>query len=149
MPSTQIANPGGAFGLTASGTQDLIELVNNSGATRTDGDVVVIDVTGTLATTTTTANAPATVGVVSSLGSTALASTVASGKPMLVAVGGVARVNVASNTVAVGDILASSTAAGVAVVNNSATVGQAIGIALEASSAKDANNTIRALIKKM
>lgn len=151
MPSTQIANPGGAFGNTASGSQELVELINNSGTTRTDGDLVVVDVTGTLATTTTTANVKTVIGVVSSFGSTATASAaaIASGKPMMVAVGGVARINIAANTIAVGDILCASTAAGVAVTNNSATVGQAIAIALEADSAKDANNTVRALIKKM
>jgi hypothetical protein len=60
--------------------------------------------------------------------------------------GSVARVNIGANTVAAGDILATSTTAKVAVVNASATFGAAFAIALEASGVKDANNTIRCRI---
>lgn len=157
MPLPQgIANPGGAFGLPLSGTNlggqvvmtndhyD-IEVINNSAAARVYGDVVVIDVTGTLATTTTTANVLTVLGVVSQNNSNPTNCPV--GRPMLVTVRGVARINIGANTPAVGDVLASSTTAAVAVTNNAltaATVNAAIAIALEAGAAKDTNNTIRA-----
>jgi hypothetical protein len=160
MGDQQIQNPAGAWqagatwgtGNVPTSAQRLDEYQNNSGASITTAQVVVTDVTGSLATTTTTANDKTTIGVVAqrSAGSTqTLQDTFLAGVPIPVVTQGVARINIGSNTVAVGDILCASGTAGVAVTNNAATVGQAIAIALEASSAKDANNTIRAYIKKM
>ena len=156
MPLPQgIANPKGAFGLPLSGTNlggqvvmtndhfD-VEVINNSAAARVYGDVVVIDVTGTLATTTTTANDKTVLGVVSQSNSNPTNCPI--GFPMLVTVRGVARVNIGANTVAAGDVLASFTTAGQAVTNNALTAptnAAAIGIALEANAAKDTNNTLR------
>lgn len=163
MPLPQgIANPTGAFGLPLSGvtvggstvmTDDglYIELTNNSGATRTYGDVVIVDVTGLLANTTTTANDETVIGVVAQMGG----PTWASGAPMLVQIRGVARVNIGANTVAAGATLASSATAGQAAAVTAATAvtvnvngtlggaGSLIGVALEANGAKDTNNTIR------
>jgi hypothetical protein len=72
---------------------------------------------------------------------------------MPVVISGPARVNIAANTVAANDLLTTSTAAGVAATNAgapaaNAVVGSILGVALEASGAKDANNTIRAYIMK-
>jgi hypothetical protein len=155
MPLPQgIANPAGAFGLPLVGTQlggatvmtndgAFVELVNNSGATRTYGDVVIVDVSGLNANTTVIVNNQTVIGVVSQQNP---GGTVASGKPMLVQYRGVARVNIGANTVAVGDVLTSFTIAGQAATNNALTaptIAAQIGVALEAFGAKDTNNTIR------
>lgn len=150
-----ISNPGGVWGATAdTDTQLIAECVNNSGGTLLPGDLVImVDTAGVLVTTTTTDDDRAVFGVVvpTERGTRTVASTetYASGAVMPVCYGGVARINIAAGTVAVRDILTSSTTAKVAVVDNTATVGEAIGIALEADSAKDANNTVRAQIRKM
>jgi len=155
MPAQQgIANPKGAFGLPLSGTNlggqtvmsnDVVEIevVNNSAGARNYGDVIVVDVTGTLGNTTTTANSLQVLGVVSQYNQNL---PIPVGFPMRVAVRGVARINIGTNPPAANDVLASSTTAGVAITNNAltaATVNAAIGIALEAAAAKDTNNTIR------
>lgn len=162
MTTKTIGNPGGLYGLTAdTQTQELVEVVNNSGGTLLPGDLIVIDVTGVLATTTTTASDTTVLGVVvpTEGGTRTVASTetVASGAVMRVCIGGVARINIAANTVAAGAALASSTAAKVAAVPGTAAtvaalqalIGSFIAVALESQAAKDANNTIRAIIKKM
>lgn len=163
MTTKLIGNPAGNYGLTADGqTPELVDVVNNSGGTLLPGDLVVIDVTGVLATTTTTASDTTVLGVVvptdgQATRTVASTETVASGAVMRVCVGGVARINIAANTVAAGAALASSTAAKVAAVPATAgtvaalqaLVGSFIAVALESQAAKDANNTIRAFIKKM
>lgn len=150
MPTRQISNPGGVWGETAQAEQITLEVINNSAGTLTQGDVVVIDATGTLITTTTTAGALNTIGVVTTTGDASVDATpIAIGAPCKVVTGGVARVQIAAATVAALDILTSTTTAKRAVTNNSATLGTAIAIALEASTAKDANNCIRAIIGKM
>jgi len=158
MPAQQsIANPKGAFGLPLSGTNlggqtvmsnDVVEIevVNNSAGARNYGDVIVVDVTGTLGNTTTTANDVTKLGVVSQYNQNL---PVPVGFPMKVVIAGVARVNIAANPVVSHDVLASSGVAAVAISNNALTVATfpaAIGIALEAAAAKDTNNTIRAKI---
>lgn len=157
MPlSGGVINPAGAFGLPLSGTNIggavvmsddgvFLSLINNSAGVRTYGDVVVVDVTGLLATTTTTANSLQVIGVVSQYGGSG-AGTFAVGTPMLVQIRGIARVNIGTNTVAVNDILTSFTTAGQAATNNALTaptVNAGIAVALEANAAKDTNNTIR------
>lgn len=155
MPLPQgIANPAGALGLPLAGvtlggatvmTNDgyYIEMVNNSGATRTYGDVVITDVTGLNATTTTTLNDVKVIGVVAQMNP---GGVVLAGKPMLVQIRGVARVNVGANTPAVNDVLTSSTVAGAAITNAAAiaaaNVPSLFAVALE--TAKDTNNTLRA-----
>jgi hypothetical protein len=160
MPEVQIANPAGVFGLTASsGLQMTVSMVNNSGGTRTYGDVVVVDANGVNATTTTTANDKTVIGVVGQRSAGVVGATLgdgatyAAGAIMPVVISGPARVNIAANTVAANDLLTTSTAAGVAATNAgapaaNAVVGSILGVALEASGAKDANNTIRAYIMK-
>lgn len=161
MPDIQIPNPAGSLGSFAatSGSQLVQDVVNNSGATRTYGDVVVIDANGVNATTTTSANDKTVIGVVGQTGqgtvgaTTGDGSTYAAGRVMPVITRGIARINIGANTVASGDVLTSSTSAGVAATNAgapaaNAVVGSLIAIALEASGAKDANNTIRAWIQK-
>lgn len=66
-------------------------------------------------------------------------------QPVRVVLQGVVKANVGANTPAVGDIMATSTTAGVLVTNNAATVGQAAGICLQT---KDANNQILLLQNK-
>jgi hypothetical protein len=58
-----------------------------------------------------------------------------------IAVSGVARVQIGTNTVAAGSILGTDVTPGQAAPT--ATLGNTIGIALESQAAKDANNTIR------
>lgn len=65
---------------------------------------------------------------------------------VFVCVSGVARVNIGALTVAAGGIMASATIPGSA-DDTPGTIGNILGIALEAQSAKDANNTIRCSIK--
>lgn len=165
MPYPQgIANPTGAFGLPLAGTNIggsvvmtndayYIEMVNNSAAARQYGDVMVTDVTGLNANTTTTANDNTIIGVVAQQNFPVTA--VAVGAPMLVAVKGVARINIAANTVAANATLTSSgtaavaqtvTAATAVVVNIQGTLGgwgSLLAVALESQAAKDTNNTIR------
>lgn len=174
MPQQTIENVGGAW---TTGAQwqtnvtpqniEVVWYVNNSGATRTAGDVVVADyVAGLNANTTTTASDVTVVGVVTNRDpsqalvtaqTAAPADTYAAGAIMPVVIKGHARINIASNTVAAGANLATSTAVGVAAVPATAAsvaalqalVGSFIAIAAEAQSAKDANNTIRCYIQKM
>lgn len=161
MPDIQIPNPAGSLGSFAatSGSQLVQDVVNNSGATRTYGDVVVIDANGVNATTTTTANDKTVIGVVGQTGqgtvgaTTGDGSTYIAGRVMPVITRGIARINIGANTVASGDVLTTTTTAGQAGTNAgapaaNAVVGSLIAIALEASGAKDANNTIRAWIQK-
>lgn len=155
-----IGNPQGVFGQTATSLGQVVKwMKNNSGATITTGDVVITDVTGTLATTTTSASNKLAIGVVgwstySGLGDTK--ETFAVGANIPVIIYGPARVNIAANTVAAGGNLASSAAAKVAATPANgadaaavqALIGSFIGVALEADGAKDAGNTIRAFICK-
>jgi hypothetical protein len=150
MPGVRLRNPAGAYGAVVNTDPVLVEVTNNSGGTLQQGDLVVIDATGVLATTSATANVKTVLGVVNTTGDAQTDNTtIPAGGTMRVAVGGVARIQIGANAVAVGDILAQSGTVKQAVTNNAATVGQAIAIALEASGAKDANNTIRAIIGKM
>lgn len=160
MPQKQITNPGGLYGLAADADPDVKYYVNNSAGTLLPGDLVVFaaDVTGVLATTTTTASDVTSLGVVAaqdnpsdSLRTAAAGDTYPVGAVMPVVVKGPARINIAANTVAAGALLGSTTAAKVAgaVASAAGLIGGFIGIALEAQSAKDANNTIRAYIQKM
>jgi hypothetical protein len=163
MTSKVLGNPAGMWGATAdTQAQEVIECVNNSGGTLLPGDLVVMtDLNGVLVATTTTASDPAVIGVVlpvdRGLRTVGAGETYASGAQIPVCVRGPARVNIAANTVAAGAPLASSTAAKVAAVPATAAsvaalqalVGSFIGNAMEAQSAKDANNTIRAYIQKM
>jgi hypothetical protein len=156
----QIANPLGAYGNTASPAgMQVVDFNNQAAAARVTGDVVVLSGTGGVnVATTTTANSFLVVGVVSGTGSGPLgaasdATSYAIGAVMPVVIQGPARINIGANTVAANDVLTTSTTAGVAQTNTATTVatasGTLIGIALEASTAKDANNTIRAWIQKM
>jgi hypothetical protein len=150
MPIRQISNPGGVWGATAQAEQVTLEVINNAATTLTQGDVVIIDATGTLVTTTTTANDKRVLGVVTTTKDASVDATpIAIGAPCQVVVSGVARIQIGAGTVAISDILGSTTTAKTAVTNNAATVGQAIAIALEAQTAKDVNNCIRAIIGKM
>lgn len=167
MPTQTIPNPANAWQSGASWQteqvvqQEVVELVNTSGATRTAGDLVVLDATtianyGQQATTSTTVADPAVVGVVGPKTQGSLqsnADTYAAGAPMPVIIKGPARINIAANAVAAKDVLEQSGAAGVAQTNVTDIVANAgiqatIAVAAEASTAKDANNTIRAYINK-
>jgi hypothetical protein len=158
MPLQQaISNPGGAFGLPLSGTNlagsavmsnDVvaIEMLNNTTTNRTYGDVVVTDVTGLLATTTTSAGDVTVAGVVGQYGvgnPGSTGATFATLTPMPVVIKGVARVNIGAGTVATGALLVASATAGVATVSATPATGSTIGVALESSTVKDTNNTIR------
>lgn len=160
MPDKQITNAGGMWGLTADANPDVRTFVNNSGGTVAPGDVVCFttDTTGVLCTTTTTVNDKTVLGVVAAKSpsdslSTQSGVTYASGAQTQVIIRGPARINIAANTVAAGDLLTTSGVAKVAAVNAgapaaNAVTGSVIAVALEASAAKDANNTIRAYINK-
>jgi len=165
MPDRQIANPANAFGLPntdAPAVQVVAEVVNNSGGTLLPGDVVVMsDVNGLLATTSTSVSDMNVKGVVlpvdrglRTVGST---ETYAAGAVMPVCVLGNARVNIAANTVAAGGNIATSAAAKVGAVPAAAgsvgalqnLIGSFIAVAQESQAAKDANNTIRCHVGKM
>lgn len=167
MPTQQITNPQNAWQAGATWQdyqavqQEVVEMVNTSGAARTAGDVVTLDLTtiadyGQQATSTTTVNDKQVVGVVAPKTQGSLQSqgdTYAAGAVMPVIVKGPARINIGANAVAAGDVLTTSGTAGQAVTNAgapaaNAVVGSLIAIAAEASTAKDANNTIRAYINK-
>lgn len=136
-----IPNPAGVWGTTAT-SDDLPRTVkNNAGTSLAIGDVVVYsDASGTVVDDTTTAN---------HVDAAVCVSAAEDGKSVMVArPGQVVRIQIGANTVADGDLLATSTTAKTAVTNGSATFGQALAVALEASAAKDSNNTIRARVLK-
>lgn len=156
MPSSQLGNPAGATGGTA--TSDSIEVthyVNSSGGTLAVGDVVIASgVSGLACTTTTSAKSKKVLGVVAEPaggppGAATSGTTYASGAVIPVVTKGVARINIAANTIADAAILGTSTAAKVADTAGTPLPGDVIAVALEADSAKDANNTIRAIIGKL
>ena len=164
MPDPQIPNPAGLYGLSGVTAPIFREMVNNSGGTVLPGDVVVFatDTTGVLVTTTTTVNDKTVLGVVAARVPSDSINTqpatgpglpYAAGAVVPVIVNGPARINIAANTVAAGDILTTSAVAKVAATNAGAPAANAvtqslIAIALEAQGAKNANNTIRCYINK-
>jgi hypothetical protein len=93
------------------------------------------------------ANDPLIAGVASPTGDAATTGAVVQpGNPFLMCVGGVGRVNIAGGTVAALALLTTSGANwGAALATG--TIGNLLGIALEAQTAKDTNNTIRSIIK--
>lgn len=167
MPTGKtISNPAGLWGETADADPIFKMVVNNSGGTLLPGDVVCFttDTTGVLVTTSAVASDRTVLGVVAaqddpsdSLRTAAATDTYAAGAQMPVVIEGPARINIAANVVAAGDALATSGVAKVAATPGAAgtvaalqaLIGSFIAIALEASGTKDANNTIRAYIKKM
>ena len=165
MPDAMIPNPAGLYGLTGIPPVQFVEMVNNSGGTLLPGDVVAFttDVTGCLVTTTTTVNDKTVFGVVGAKTPTDSVNTQAATGPGLpyaagavipVIIKGAARINIAANTVAAGDLLTTSAVAKVAATNAgapaaNAVTGSIVAVALEANAAKDANNTIRAQIVKV
>jgi hypothetical protein len=170
MADQVISNPNNAFGQPTPQIQganamqasiQVIELANavptSTSLQATYGAVMVVDVTGEICNTTTTANDVTVIGVVNQTPATAYnVNTSGLGQNVIpVVVGGVARIQISSNTVPAGALLVSSTTAGVAQANTIASaaastlIGTVIGVALEAQSAKDSASTIRAIIKKM
>jgi hypothetical protein len=100
------------------------------------------------ATTVAAGNDPLIAGVVSVTGDAATnASLIAPGSPCFICVEGIARVQIAGLTVAAGGILTTAAAQPTCAKDVPGTLGNVLGIALEANGAKDANNTIRAAIK--
>lgn len=167
MPGVTIANPGAQFGQKGSTSSKIVEYyINGSAVTLTTGDVVIFDTTslsstivgqaGLGVTTTTTASDRLVAGVVDGDEQNSIvANTYAVGTMVPVVVKGVARINIAGNTVATTDVLATSTAAKVATAPTAATattngsIGMYIGVPLQANTAKDTNNCILAYINKM
>lgn len=156
MPVRSINNPTGVWGLTSQADQLILMCTNTSGATRTSGDIVIAD-TANLAThgvTTTAGGANANVvGIVSAFDDdfSGLA-TFANGAPIPICVGGICRVNIGAIAFVAGDFVVTGATAGVAgrvaaAGLVAAQIGMAIGVALEAAAAKDAQNTIRCWIK--
>jgi hypothetical protein len=174
-----IRNPLGSFGLSADWSDTVVQSYQNnlSGAVRAVGDVVVL-LAPTSATaywapivdSTITANDKRVIGVIGekpaetgpdqpggfAVAGTASTSgaTFAAGAEVFIVVEGPARINIGANVVAALDTLTTFTTAGQAATNAlapaaNAGIGSLIAIASEASTAKDANNTIRAYIKKM
>jgi hypothetical protein len=165
MPPRTLSNPAGVWGLPANAEQQVMECVNTSGGTLQHGDVVVIDnsagqmpaapgsISGAV-TTTTTAKDPKVLGVVTVTGDCSTsAATVPVGGVCMVVIFGVARVQIGAGAAPLGSFLQSAAvakqAAGVASGSIALTdSGTIFGVALEAAAAKDANNTIRALIRQ-
>lgn len=159
MPSQTITNPLNAFGQPAVQVQGstamqngthTISLVNNAATDLQYGDVVVVDVTGTLGNTTTTSGDVTVIGVVSQQPylMSPTRDVVSSGvATMDVVTGGVARVFITGNTVTAGQPLIASTTARAAVASATPAAGSAFAVALESSTSKDSASTIRCLIK--
>lgn len=164
MPTKQIVPPVTIWGgfSTGNGEQILTECFNNSGGTLAHGDVVVIDnsagqmpavappapagASGAI-TTSTTALDPKVWGVVSIDGTANTNGAIINpGAVCFVCVAGIARVQIGANVVALAAALGTTTTAKQA-GSITATIGATLGFALEANTAKDANNTIRALVK--
>lgn len=157
MADKQIQSDSPVWGYAGNAEQKIIETYNNSGITLFTGDVVIIDLTTLNAApatgasggmkTTTVASDPLTAGVVSLTGdATTNGQGIPPGGSMYVCYFGVARVNIGANTVAASAAISSSATARVAAAV-AAAVGGSLGVALEANTAKDANNTIRCFIK--
>jgi hypothetical protein len=151
-----ISNPAGVWGQTSEADQVLLMMTNTSGATRTSGDIVIVDTANipTHGVTTTAGGGNVLVlGVVSATGDDGTnLITFAAGAPMPICIAGVARVNIGAIAFVAGDFVTTGATAGVAGRTAAAglvaaTIGFSIGIALDAAAAKDANNTIRCLIK--
>lgn len=108
---------------------------------------------GVAVTTTTSASDVNVIGPVSMTGdASTFSGSIAIGAPLWVCVGGVARVQIGTNVAAVGTALGSFTTAkqAQAVALAAAQMGSFFGINIDtatAQTAKDANGTIRALIK--
>ena len=174
MPTKDISNPQGLYGQAADfGGQLVIHVNNGAAAARKVGDLVILAApasafwTPSVATTTTAAvmNVLGVVGepnegfidqgyigtaptYATTTGSSGTSYAVGAEMPVIIF--GPARINIGSNTVASLDHLFSFTTAGQAQSETTATLahtGSYIGIALEAQTAIDANNTIRCLIK--
>lgn len=162
MPDQQIVNAQGVWGYAPTTNPTVKFFINGSGAGRKPGDVVTMrgDATGTVVNIANALNDVTAVGVVAavvpsdSMNSQPTTLSFGAGGDMPVIVYGPARVNIGAATVAVGDLLTTAATAGTAVTNAgapaaNAVTGSIIAVALEASGAKDANNTIRAYINKM
>lgn len=160
MPDVQIQNAGGVWGQAAQPNPQTTDLLNNTAGTLFPGDVVVVGADGVTANTSTTVNDKTVVGVVAartpsdSQSTQPAGSGYASGQSMNVVFAGPGRINIGANTVAAGDLLTTSASAKVAATNAgtpaaNAVTGSIIAVALEASGAKDGNNTVRAWIGKM
>jgi hypothetical protein len=158
MPVKTISNPGGLYGLTADPASQIVAIVvNNSGGTLIEGDVVVCtDVAGIAVTTTTSGNSVNVVGVVgpagaigTGAGATASIALYAAGATMPVIMQGPGRVNIGANTVAAGSVLTTFTTVKQAQTIAAAVgqIGAVIGVSLESQAAKDVSNTIRCFIK--
>jgi hypothetical protein len=126
-PISKLQVSGGDLGLgdsTATGNQPIvIWLTNNSGATRTAGEIVIIGGADNSFTVTTTANSTAVLGVVYD-------SSIASGAVGRIAVGGVVSVLSAGATTR-GQHVVTSTTSGKAGSTASPTAGASIGVWLQ------------------
>ena len=157
MADKQIQADSPVWGYAGNAEQKLMEAYNNSGANLFPGDVVIVDVNSLNAApatgasgavkTTTTASDTLVAGVVSPTGDAQTnGQAIPPGGSTYVCYQGIARVNIGAGTVAVGGALSASATARQAAVATAA-IGAQLGVALEAQTAKDVNNTIRAFIK--
>lgn len=165
MPAKFITPPLSLWGLTNTGAAEqlLLQCFNNSGGSLAHGDVTIIDnsagqmpaapgsITGAV-TTTTTAKNNLVLGPISVTGDASTnAQTVANQAACFVACTGAARVQVGAQTAAAASALSTTTtvkqALGTALPLAVADITTVFGIALESQAARDANNTLRALIK--
>lgn len=147
-----LGNPNGVWGGPADAAGTIVMSFKNTVQVEV-GDVVILDTTdptGNSVTLTTSAASLLVVGVVGepaqgALGSLTSGTTYPAGSTVPVIVYGPARVNIGALTVAANAILQTSTTSG-AVDDAAATVGTGVAISLEASGAKDAQNTIRCFV---
>ncbi len=169
MPAKFITPPLAVWGDVSSGVAEqlLLQCFNNSSGSLAHGDVVVVDnsagqmptapggITGAI-TTTTSASDLKVLGPISMTGDpNTNGDTEAVGNTCFVCVHGVARVQIAGNTVAAGGNLATSGTAKVAATPGTAGSVAALqalipsffAAALESQAGKDAYNTIRCLVK--
>ncbi|HXA31492.1 MAG TPA: hypothetical protein VNV87_04465 [Acidimicrobiales bacterium] len=180
MPTKQIQNVAGAYGLSPDFQDYQTEEFQNnpSGTTRTVGDVVIAllppnNTTGYYPPQvdgTTTAASVYAIGVVGepasngpdspagSLGTPGVftgtpgtsGTTFVKGSSMPIVTRGIARINIAGNTVAQGAFLVTSTTTGVAAASATPTIGTVIAVALDPSTnaiTVGGVTTIRAIIK--
>lgn len=158
MPGGTIDVVQSVWGLPTSGQADqlLLQCWNATvSQVFSQGDVVIVDKLGLAlgdgqtgrVTISTTADNPFVLGVVSDGTSKTTTLSYPPGDTLFVCVLGVARVQIGGHVVAANDPLSTTTSVKQAGTTATPTAGAILGYALEASTAKDANSTIRAFIK--
>lgn len=163
MPDQMISNPAGVWGYAPTINPTVKWFINGANAVAKPGYLMTLrgDVTGTVLNGATAINDVLVVGIVAaynpsdSMNTQPANAQYAIGSDMPVITYGPARVFIGANTVALNDLLTSSVGVPFGAQTNAAApaadtiTGSIIAFALEPSTAKDANNTIRCFVSKV